>query len=106
MRHPSHPVGKTQQGQLGNKSWCSSTATKYLVLYFRGLYSPNPLQNKLDEESLARLKAKAAADKAAGVTRGPDAGEEETIPGGVDVTSSITANVWEVHVKVRHVVHL
>ena len=58
-------------------------------------------QNKLDEESLARLKAKAAADKAAGVTRVPETGAEEAIPGGVDVTSSITANVWEVHVKVR-----
>ena len=59
-------------------------------------------QNKLDEESLARLKAKAAADKAAGVTRGPEPGAaEDAIPGGVDVTSSITANVWEVHVKVR-----
>ena len=40
------------------------------------------------------------------MTRGPDAGEEETIPGGVNVTSSITANVWEVHVKVRRVIHL
>jgi len=58
-------------------------------------------QNKLDKESLARLKAKAAADKAAGVTRGPEASTaEDAIPGGVDVTSSITANVWEVHVKV------
>ncbi len=47
-----------------------------------------------------RLKSKAAADKAAGVTRGPDTAAEDAIPGGVDVTSSITANVWEVHVKV------
>ena len=59
------------------------------------------MQNKLDEESLARLKAKAEADKAAGTTRAPDAGGEDVIPGGIDVTSSITANVWEVHVKVR-----
>ena len=34
------------------------------------------------------------------MTRGPEPGAEDAIPGGVDVTSSITANVWEVHVKV------
>ena len=59
------------------------------------------MQNALDEESLLRVKAKQEADKAAGITQAQDTDEFVAIPGGVDVTSSITANVWEVHVKVR-----
>lgn len=46
------------------------------------------------------MKAKQESDKANGIGQAADAEAEVAIPGGVDVTSSITANVWEVHVKV------
>lgn len=55
-------------------------------------------QNELDEASLARLAAKAAAGG------GPKPEAEEgpaVIPGGTDVASAIAANVWEVLIKVR-----
>ena len=65
----------------------------------------------LDEESLKRVKAKLEADTANGVSQDADTKGVALIPGGVDVTSSITANVWEVHVEVsirskRYVTHI
>lgn len=54
----------------------------------------------MDEESLKRVKAKLETDAANGVKQEVDTDGFVAIPGGVDVTSSITANVWEVHVKV------
>ena len=58
------------------------------------------LQNKLDEESLARLKA-AAAEKGTEVGAVAEDGADEVIQGGIDVPAPITANVWEVRVKVQ-----
>ena len=46
------------------------------------------------------MKAKLEADVAAGISQGHDAEEGASIEGGLEVTSSITANVWEVHVTV------
>lgn len=59
------------------------------------------MQNELDEESLKRVKAKLDSDAANGVSQQADTDDVALIPGGVDVAASITANVWEVHVKVR-----
>ena len=54
----------------------------------------------LDEESQIRVRAKLEADAAAGISQGDDAEEGTSIAGSLEVTSSITANVWEVHVTV------
>ncbi|KAK9817750.1 hypothetical protein WJX72_001615 [[Myrmecia] bisecta] len=54
------------------------------------------VQMAADEESLQRLKALEAEQKANGVSKPSGDGEDELPKNGIEVTSTFTANVWEV----------
>lgn len=57
------------------------------------------VQNKLDEESLARLKVLEEEKKKNGTDANADEADD-SIEGGIEVAASITANVWEIRVQV------